>query len=153
MIDKKLCDRMKEVRLTLSKDDSGKPLSITDFAKKIAISRSAVSEVELYRREPSKNVIKKILEIYGVNIIEESTRSEKDTMQVQVLAYQLNDLKAENEFLRKENERLRQENTRLFLESRKPAENATLPAGEILQNKPENGLWLKTAEDKKRYDP
>lgn len=68
MIDKDLCYVLKQVRLTRSIDDEGNPLNITDFAKKLGVSRSAISEVESLKREPSKKLIKKIKDVYGINL-------------------------------------------------------------------------------------
>lgn len=61
---------MKEVRLTISKDGQGNPLNITDFAKKLDVKRSAISEAENYRRAPSNTVIKRIEENYNINILD-----------------------------------------------------------------------------------
>ena len=68
MIDKKLCQKLIDVRLSASANKQGIPLNITDFAKKLGVSRSAISEVESFKREPSKTVIKKVYEVYKINI-------------------------------------------------------------------------------------
>lgn len=147
MIDKVLCDYVKFIRKTMSEDSkTGKHLSQAAFAKKLGLrSPSTIAEIETYRIEPSKVVIKKIMEVYGENILklkppskaflEEydytsqtlhleypsffESKSKENTSQPQILAYQLQEQKTEIDSLRKENERLKKENLRLFMELEK----------------------------------
>jgi transcriptional regulator with XRE-family HTH domain len=74
MIDKKLCDQVKFIRKKMSSDPkTGKPLTQVAFAKSLGKSPSIIAEIETYKIEPSKAVIKKIIEVYGVNLFEEKT--------------------------------------------------------------------------------
>lgn len=145
MIDKKLCDQVKFIRKKMSSDPkTGKPLTQVAFAKSLGKSPSIIAEIETYKIEPSKAVIKKIIEVYGQNVLDVNPSEDflkeydyskerlhidypsffevkpKETeTQSQSLTYQLQEQKAENDSLRKENERLKKENLRLFMELEK----------------------------------
>lgn len=69
MINKNLCDVLKRVRTEVSKNPAtGKPLTQAAFAKTLNISQSAITEIENYKREPSKKLLQKIYEIYSADV-------------------------------------------------------------------------------------
>ncbi|MBN1603227.1 MAG: hypothetical protein JW915_16580 [Chitinispirillaceae bacterium] len=72
------------------------------------LSRSAISEAELYKRSPSKTVIKKIQDVYGIDISENS---------IDNLIFQNNELRHEIELLKAENSRLKADNQKLYFET------------------------------------
>ena len=102
--------------MTISKDDHGNPLNITDFAKKLGVSRSAISEVESFKREPSKTVIKKVVEIYGINILNKISVEQKSDIGKEI-HIKVNLQMAEEEIakLKQEVERLKEEKSQLYL--------------------------------------
>lgn len=55
-----------------SEDLFGKKMNVSDFARVLEVPRSSISEVQAYRREPSKTVLRKIMELYGVNLIDDT---------------------------------------------------------------------------------
>jgi transcriptional regulator with XRE-family HTH domain len=85
MVDKNLCDKLKTVRLNLTESNGGKVVNQTDFAKKIGISRSIIADIESYRREPSKKVIKKIAEIFNAEILSSNAIVEKPISRTEYL--------------------------------------------------------------------
>ncbi len=55
-----------------SEDLFGKKMNVSDFARVLEVPRSSISEVQAYRREPSKTVLRKIIELYGVNLLDDT---------------------------------------------------------------------------------
>jgi hypothetical protein len=47
-------------------------MNVSDFARVLEVPRSSISEVQAYRREPSKTVLRKIIELYGVNLLDDT---------------------------------------------------------------------------------
>ena len=118
MIDKELCDKIKFIRKNISKNhQTGKPLSQAAFAKSLHTSQGIIADIETYKREPSKSLIRKIIEVYEINIFEDGTSVNKNTSQMNLLTYQLQEMKAEMECMQKELSRLKQKCLRLFMEN------------------------------------
>lgn len=71
MVDKKVCNLLIFI-VEHTEELFGKKISVSEFARIIDVPRSAIAEVQGYRREPSKKVIKRILELYGVNLLDKT---------------------------------------------------------------------------------
>jgi transcriptional regulator with XRE-family HTH domain len=97
-MDEKLCIALKDLRFSRL-NDKGKPISQAEFGKILGVSQQNIAEIEKCKREPSRNILKKVYEIFNVNLIGETNKSSPDI-----------------EFLLKQNEDLHKENTRLLLE-------------------------------------
>jgi transcriptional regulator with XRE-family HTH domain len=68
MIDKKLCDKVKSIRLNCTVNPiTGKPISQAEFANYIGVSQSVIAKIEAYRTEPSKKLLNLLKEKYGSN--------------------------------------------------------------------------------------
>ena len=75
MIDKNLCDLVKSVRKQVSKDPkTGDSLSQTAFAKSLQVSQGNIADIENYKREPSKMIIKKIIDVYKINLLSDDIK-------------------------------------------------------------------------------
>jgi predicted transcriptional regulator len=71
MIDKRVCNLLIFI-INHSEDLFGKKMNVSDFARVLEVPRSSISEVQAYRREPSKTVLRKIIELYGVNLLDDT---------------------------------------------------------------------------------
>lgn len=71
MVDKRVCNLLIFI-INHSEDLFGKKMNVSDFARVLEVPRSSISEVQAYRREPSKTVLRKIMELYGVNLIDDT---------------------------------------------------------------------------------
>ncbi len=68
-IDKELCNIVKNIRLEITKDpQTRKPLTQKEFAESIETTQGYIAEIENEKREPSKNILRKISEVYKVDI-------------------------------------------------------------------------------------
>lgn len=71
MIDIRVCNLLIFI-INHSEDLFGKKMNVSDFARALEVPRSSISEVQAYRREPSKTVLRKIIELYGVNLLDDT---------------------------------------------------------------------------------
>jgi transcriptional regulator with XRE-family HTH domain len=60
MIDKELCDRLKEIRNQLG-------LTQGDFAKKVGTNQAHISRIENYSLEPTKAIIKELIQKLNID--------------------------------------------------------------------------------------
>lgn len=71
MIDKRVCNLLIFI-INHTEDLLGKKMNVSDFARVLDVPRSSISEVQAYRREPSKTVLRRIIELYGVNLLDDT---------------------------------------------------------------------------------
>ena len=60
MVDKQMCDRFGNIRRALN-------LTQIEFAKTLDISRQTINDVENYRTDPSKRLMKLVIDIHKIN--------------------------------------------------------------------------------------
>jgi regulator of replication initiation timing len=71
MIDKRVCNLLIFI-INHSEDLFGKRMNVSEFARVLDVPRSSISEVQAYRREPSKTVLRRIIDLYGVNLLDDT---------------------------------------------------------------------------------